>query len=971
MAAKKTRKKPQRKAPAKGRGASGASGKAVRSYGHPGAKSKLRPDVGTQHRFRNRKPPQRYHYDSSLSPALNWDGQNPARELGEWLLRCIEKASALKAPHEFSEPCRFHGAGRQMEVRGLQDAVRELKNLGQPFLNWSGRAERLSFDVPTLPLFVHERLSTQAILQTLSGHRRDAAQSDMFGDPQRPIHEQVLRAYAWGKWQNRLVLGDSLVVMNSLLHYEGLGEKVQMIYVDPPYGIRFGANFQPFVRRREVRHNDDEHMSREPETVKAYRDTWELGLHSYLTYMRDRLLLARQLLHRTGSIFVQISDENLHHVREVADDIFGEENFAALICFVKTSGAGAPSDLKRIPSTMDYLLWYARDIEQMKYHPLHLPKEYDDKTADTYKYAELADGTRRPMTHMEKLNPERLPEGSRIFRYSDMNSQGRSRRDDEIPFEFEGKEYRPKSGHWKTNPAGMNRVKENRRFGVVGNTLGYVRYFDDFPVMQATNLWKDTGGGASGKIFSVQTTPKVIQRCILMTTDPGDLVLDPTCGSGTTPFVAEQWGRRWIAVDTSRVPLALARQRLLTATYPYHQLMTPEMGPAGGFRFERKQNRKGREVGGIVPRITLRSIARGERPEEVVLVDRPEQDPNIVRITGPFAVEATIPTPMAAEASQTRAQTEGAAAAPQNTSAAASPSESQALRSFEDRMLEVLRKSPILRLSGGRTVEFYNIRRPARTLSLSAEAAVPKNGGGATRIGAPDPHAQPDEIADRRLRRDQGDAVAILFGPEDGAVSEAQVSDAAKEANLKNYKHLFVIGFAIEPNARAFIENCREVASIPATYVSATPDIVMGPLLKNLRSSQIFSVCGMPDVELQPLPPQNGAPLWQVTLRGLDVFNPVEMELYPQKGEDVPAWFLDTDYNGLCFHACQAFFPRTGAWESLKNALKADFAPSVFDHLSGAQSAPFSPGDHNRIAVKVIDDRGNELMVVKNLEEPK
>ena len=465
-----------------------------------------------------------------------------------------------------------------------------------------------------------------------------------------------------------------------------------------------------------------------------------------------------------------------------------------------------------------------------------------------------------------------------------------------------------------------------------------------------------------------------------MTTDPGDLVLDPTCGSGTTPFVAEQWGRRWIAVDTSRVPLALARQRLLTATYPYHQLMTPEMGPAGGFRFERKQNRKGQEIGGIVPRITLRSIARGERPEEVVLVDRPEQDPKIVRITGPFAVEATIPTPTEAAAppaegraeAEAPAQAEGASPAPQNTSAAASPSESQALRSFEDRMLEVLRKSPLLQLSGGRTVEFYNIRRPARTLSLSAEAAVPKNGAAAaTRIGAADPHAQPDEIADRRLRRDEGDAVAILFGPEDGAVSEALVSDAAKEANLKNYKHLFVIGFAIEPNARAFIENCRELANLPATYVSATPDIVMGPLLKNLRSSQIFSVCGMPDVELQPLPPQNGAPLWQVKLRGLDVFNPVEMEHYPQEGEDVPAWFLDTDYNGLCFHACQAFFPRTSAWKSLKAALKADFAPSVFDHLSGAQSAPFPPGPHNRIAVKVIDDRGNELMVVKPLEAPK
>jgi adenine-specific DNA-methyltransferase len=292
----------------------------ARTYDHPEAKTLLRPDVGTQASFRKKKPPQTYRYDSSLSPALAWDDQNAARELGEWLIALIEESSRLDPPHEFAQPRRITVAGRTFEVRSLRDAVAQLKALSRPFLDWAGKAERLSFDVPTLPLFVHERLSTKAILETLKGHRRDKQMTlaAMFADPQHWVTDQILKAYEYqDNWTNRMILGDSLVVMNSLLHYEGLGGQVQMIYMDPPYGVKFGSNFQPFVRKRDVKHNDDEDLTREPEMVKAYRDTWELGLHSYLTYMRDRLLLARDLLTPSGSIFVQISDENLHHVRKL------------------------------------------------------------------------------------------------------------------------------------------------------------------------------------------------------------------------------------------------------------------------------------------------------------------------------------------------------------------------------------------------------------------------------------------------------------------------------------------------------------------------------------------------------------------------------------------------------------------------------------------------------------------------------
>ncbi|MBV8265640.1 MAG: hypothetical protein JO252_04765 [Planctomycetaceae bacterium] len=409
-----------------------------------------------------------------------------------------------------------------------------------------------------------------------------------------------------------------------------------------------------------------------------------------------------------------------------------------------------------------------------------------------------------------------------------------------------------------------------------------------------------------------------------MTTDPGDLVLDPTCGSGSTAFVAEQWGRRWITIDASRVPLALARQRLLTATFPFFQLKDESRGPSGGFIYKRKQNNRGEEIGGIVPHITSGSIANNEPPSEEVLVDRPERDDSITRVTGPFTVEATIPTAMDwPEEGQPSHETPGAADG-----------------AFADRMLEVLRKSPVLRLEGNKTVTLKNVRPPAKTLSLSAEAVV-VNGGG---------EEQP---------------VAFVFGPENGAVSERLVNEALREAYRKSYGHLYVIGFAIEPNARVLVEQSALSGDVPATYVQATPDLMMGDLLKNMRSSQIFSVCGLPEVKVHPT--KDGK--FQVELIGLDVFDPTTMEVHHRKGHDVPAWFLDTDYNGLCFHVGQAFFPRTGAWDNLKKALKGDFDDTVWDHLAGTTSAPFEAGERKQIAVKVIDDRGNELLVVKPLGE--
>jgi len=905
------------------------------SYTHPEAEVLLRPEVGTQAQFRKKKEPRQYRYDSSLAPQLSWDGKNWARETGEWLLRLIEEAAKLPAPHEFIEKQVLRRPdGAEIVVRGLADAVRELKALSRPFLDWAGKAERLSFQVPSLPLFVHERLSTRAILETLKGHRRSKENQhqifELFANPKHSIADQVLKAYEHkDDWVNRLILGDSLVVMNSLLAYEGMAGQVQMIYMDPPYGVKFGSNFQPFVRKRDVKHNDDEDLTREPEMVKAYRDTWELGLHSYLTYMRDRLLLARELMSPSGSVFVQISDENLHHVRELMDATFGSENFVANIQFAKTSSSTG----EHLPATNDYLLFYARDIERLKFRDVYLPKTLETEIGGPYGWVELDDGSRRRMTPEERLNPNALPKKARVYRLDNLQSQSMGREKGEgaaswFPVELDDREWRPSMrARWKTNEEGMTRLKDARRLQATETGLYYVRFIDDFAAQQVSSSWTDTviAGFASDKLYVVQTSSKAVERCLHMTTDPGDLVLDPTCGSGTTAFVAEQWGRRWVTIDTSRVPLALARQRLLTATFSYYQLTDEKRGPAGGFVYERKQNKKGEEVGGIVPHVTLKSIANDEPADEEVLVDRPEVESKVTRVTGPFVVEATIPTPVDWEGDGIED----------------SGVDPRSYRSFVERMLEVLRRSPVLQVGGGKTVMLKGVRAPARTLSLSAEAFL--------------------AVTER--------PVAFVFGPENGAVSEKLVYEAAKEAAAKSYSHLYVIGFAIQPNARQLVDQSEAAMGVAATYVQATPDLLMGDLLKNMRSSQIFSVCGLPEVKLHRAAPKDGAARYQVELLGLDTFDPTTMEVDHRHGDDVPAWLLDTDYNGLCFHVCQAFFPRTAAWDDLKRALKGQYEDSVWDHLAGAKSAPFEAGEHGQVAVKVIDDRGNELLVVKKLEE--
>lgn len=928
-----------------------ATGPAAASYEHKGAEALIRPEVGVQSRFKKRKPPAKYAYDPSLAPTMQWDAGNPARERGEALIARIEEAAArLARLAADAEP-----AERERLAAELRDASAALKALSRPFLEWAGKAERLSFEVPTLPLFIHERLSTQAILESLKGYTGGQMALDFGGHPDRDLAEQLLKAYEYPNgWFNRMILGDSLVVMSSLLQYEHMAGQVQMIYIDPPYGVKFGSNFQPFVRKRDVSHGADEDLTREPEMVKAYRDTWELGLHSYLTYLRDRLLVSRELLTDSGSVFVQISDENLHHVREVLDEVFGVENFVSVITVSKTSGLSSPQARNvTLASTSDYIIWYAKDVSRVRFRQLFRDKASGKSFDAVYRRVELQTGERRAITK-EEVESGQLPAGARLFSLGDTTAQNDNQT---YPFTFQGKTFRVKKRGWRTTEAGMNRLAAENRLVAVGEGLRFVQYATDFPVSTLNNFWDDTGTGSflDEKLYVVQTAAKAIQRCMLMTTDPGDLVLDPTCGSGTTAYVAEQWGRRWITIDTSRVPLALARQRLLTACFDYQELKNPEQGPAGGFVYKMKQNRKGEHVGGIVPHVTLKSIANGEQPDVEVLVDRPEVVPGITRVTGPFVFEATIPTAQGFDD-----------ASPEASGADRSEESDDA---FIDRMVGVLQASPVLHLPGNQTVTLAQVRRPARAMWLSAEAMRPANNLTGSLEAA--------DAANGGLDLSTGEPVAIVFGPAHGSVTRRLVEEAWGEAQLpgRGYKHLYVIGFAIEPDARQRIDDYYTKLGLPVTYVQATPDVLMGDLLKNMRSSQIFSVCGQPDVTLTPAePPSDGASnaqYWQVKLEGLDVFDPATDRVEPTPGREVPAWFLDTDYNGLVFRPRQAFFPLTGAWDNLKRSLRAEFDDSVWAHLAGDTSEPFIGGPNDQIAVKVIDHRGNELMVVKSLTPPK
>jgi adenine-specific DNA-methyltransferase len=767
--------------------------------------------------------------------------------------------------HEGASRLNLPEAGIATQDRSIAEPQRyEYDPHLDPQLVWAGKAEHTSFEVDTVSLHIHERVSTEAMLRAV---RREDVQRTLFGDPQLSPGQELDFYQHQTDWANRLILGDSLLVMNSLIRREGMAGKVQCIYVDPPYGVNYNSNFQPRTDQRDVRDGDDRSLTREPEQIRAYRDTWQLGIHSYLTYLRDRLLLAKDLLADSGSIFVQISDENVHHVREVLDDVIGSSNFVSQIFFGKTSGFSN----RLLANVGDHLLWYGKDRSQTKFRPLFHAKAPTDAAAGMFSMVEFVDGARRRLTLDEKADLASLPAGARVYRVSDLTSQGRS--SGPANFEFAGHSYDPgRNLHWKTTLEGLRRLADANRVVQSGRTLGYVRYFDDFPVNPIANAWLDTGTGGftDPKVYVVQTNTKVVARCVLMTTDPGDLVLDPTCGSGTTAYVAEQWGRRWITADTSRVALALARQRLMTASYDWYDLADPERGVDGGFVYR------------TVPHVTLRSIAQNEPPETETLYDQPKVDKRKTRVAGPFTVEQ-IPSfgIEAADGDGIGAYDPGALDARDRSDDVRHRSNENPVSSIGE-LVDLLRIDGV-RLPGGRHLEFTTLSPTTDGGQVHAEGEYPEAG---------------------EARR-----IAVSFGPLHGPISARQVEEVLSDVTFAGYHAVLFAGFAFDAGAQEYLSKYRTPKHIQVLSANIAADVLVPDLLKNRRGQQLFAVFGEPDARLH----RSGAD-FTVELLGMDVYDPTSGEVSSAGTDGVAAWFLDTDYDRRSFLVSQGLLPRLRRW---------------------------------------------------------
>ncbi|MCL6584509.1 MAG: site-specific DNA-methyltransferase [bacterium] len=794
-----------------------------------------------------------------------------------------------------------------------------------PQLVWAGKAEHTSFEVPVVSLHVHERIDPRTIIGAVrrGGQRRE--QLPLFSSPEEnpPLREAIEFYKHKHNWSNRLIAGDSLLVMNSLLEKEGMSGKVQMIYIDPPYGIKYGSNFQPFVNKRDVKDGKDEDLTSELEMIKAFRDTWELGIHSYLTYMRDRLLLAKQLLHESGSIFVQISDDNVHHVREIMDEVFGSKNFVSLIPFRKKT---MPLGSCYLDSMFDFLVWYSKNLSNLKYRQLY--QILDIQGDFHWKWYEDKYGRVYVMSSKEINNHDLLPENIKLFRLVSMKAPGYSKEND-FEITLNGKKYPPpKGGSWITGPDGMERLRQANRLFIEGNTVTYKLYFNDFPLSKITNIWSDTVG-AFNKLYVVQTNEIVIQRCLLMTTDPGDLVFDPTCGSGTTAYVAEQWGRRWITCDTSRVALTLAKQRLMTAVFDYYTLAHPEEGVGGGFVYK------------TVPHIILKSIANNEPPAQEILYDQPFIDNSKVRVTGPFTVEA-VPAPAAKSLDelQTGADLSAKALASADVSIARS---GETLRQAEWR--DALLNSGV-RGRGGQYIRFSRVEPMSGTRYIQAEAETKPE----------------DEKAPQR--------VFIVFGPEHAPMEQCQVALALDEAQSLRPKADMILfaAFQFDPEAAKDIDEVNW-PGVTLLRVQMNADLFTDDLKKKRTSADSFWLLGQPDVRLKKIEEGEHKGKFQVEVKGFDYYDTKTGNVISGSDKNIAMWMLDPDYDGRSLLPRQVFFPMasdTEGWSKLAKNLKAEIDSELIEAYRGTVSLPFSAGKYKRCAVKIIDDRGTEtLRIIK------
>lgn len=836
------------------------------------------------------------------------------------------------------------------EERSSYDTFRHDFDRGRdPELFWLGKygnddeqTQRADLRVDIRSLYVHEQIQPEQLINNLyriHEQKRVDEQVSLFDhegfEATNVVEDELARVTEYyrhtDKWKNRLIQGDSLLVMNSLLGREGMAGKVQCIYMDPPYGIKYGSNWQMKLNSRDVKDND-QNVSGEPEMIKAFRDTWELGIHSYLSYLRDRLVPARELLSESGSVFVQISDENVHLVRNIMDEVFGSENFVSMIVYTKTSGFSADT----IGNVADFVIWYAKKIDCIKIRKLFVEHSAEDDPY--YNQIELSTGERMSVAQWEKKNKTKFnynnpPKGAKIYMSASIVSSGNASQPQ--PFELNGKLFYPgKDSHWKANyPDGMNRLKELRRlFSATGEKLRYVRYIDDFPYMVISNIWTDTsiGGFSDKKVYVVQSGTKAVQRCILMTTDPGDLVLDPTCGSGTTAYVAEQWGRRWITIDTSRIALNIAKKRLTTAVYPYYELFDKSAMPdiRQGFVYKK------------VPHITLKSLANNEPAEEEVLYDQPIEDKKRLRVSGPFTVETL----------QNYVVTN-----PDDLGHTADEADED-LR-FQQRIFDHLRSNGIR--NGDRTQQ-------ATFTSVEATSNPYLNARGIYK----------DEDGRERL-------VYFHIGPKFGTVSRLAVNRAVQEFRETKLQEgaswLVLLGFSFEDTIN---DRDYNLGQFTVSKVRMHDDLMQDGLLKKDSKAGSFITIGEPDIALV----KDAGDSCHVEIRGLDIYDPIRDDVKARSVEDIAYWELDSDYNGQMFvvrsmHFCGGDKKDFEAWrkglstaasalvkKKAERTLRMEMAEELWDTLYGFSSEPLPYEKGRKVAVRVVSQFGEESTKVITME---
>ncbi len=886
--------------------------------------------------------------------------------------KAASTAAVPVSAHKFSESTRPNIPTRENAALVADDekAPKVLLYPRDPSLDpqlvWKGKdaQDREDLSVLAVPIYIQEKIHPEFLIEDLK--KRTQANrppvADLFADF-NGLDSDAKRFdyYKHGQhWTNRLILGDSLMVMASLAEKERLRGQVQCIYFDPPYGIKFNSNWQVSTRKRDVKDAKIEDLSREPEVVKAFRDTWELGIHSYLAYLRDRLIVARDLLTDSGSIFVQIGDENVHLVRCLMDEVFGSENFVSQITFFKSGSQ--TSDL--LPNMGDYILWYAKDTKLVKRRPVWSNKLDGKSAADVYRFVLLPDGTRRGLADAEFNDDSLLPKGSKVYRLAGMTSASGSSTTT-YDFELAGKRYVINRGGWRVTKAGMDRLVWADRIVGSGSTIATYKYIDDFPLSPQGNIWMDTGTGSftDTKIYVVQTGSKVVQRCLAMTTDPGDLVLDPTCGSGTTAYVAEQWGRRWITVDTSRVALSLARTRLMAAKFPYYLLadsaagrkwkrelvpLTPIPSPAEGVGGQIPTLTRG-FVYKTVPHVTLKSIANNpdiregmsreqidaairKHAETETLFDQPYEDKGTVRVSGPFTVESLSPHRMLPSAEF------GVESAELKTS------ENSEIRipqsEFPQIILENLRKAGVQNTKKKERIQFDPLDYyPGRALCFAGEYTD----------------------AEGKKKR-----VGVCLGPEFGTVGQELIHEAAKEAarSIKfDFDLVLVCGFAFDPHVWEDGQDVeRQHGKMKVLLVRMNPDLSMGDeLLKKTGAGNLFMVFGEPDVTLNKL--KDGK--YSVTVNGVDVFDPNTGQIRNSDTKDIACWFLDTAYDEKSFFVRHAYFLGANEpFEKLQKALRAEIDEGEWSKLYSATSVPFAAPPGGKIAVKVVNHYGDEVLKV-------